>query len=116
MAKFGESGDLLKCSFCGKTQKQVRKLIAGGGVYLNGGLLHEVGDLLVRSEFEARFRDKGIMSPYLAEIPVELVSDPASSLIGASLLYRQQVGWAEERGVTGGTVVARATPGIGRPP
>ena len=33
MAKFGE-GDLLKCSFCGKTQKQVKKLIAGPGVYI----------------------------------------------------------------------------------
>jgi len=34
MAKFGEGGDLLKCSFCGKSQKQVRKLIAGPGVYI----------------------------------------------------------------------------------
>ncbi|AXV06189.1 ATP-dependent Clp protease ATP-binding subunit ClpX [Euzebya pacifica] len=34
MAKFGEGGDLLKCSFCGHTQKQVKKLIAGPGVYI----------------------------------------------------------------------------------
>jgi len=34
MPKFGEGGDLLKCSFCGKSQKQVRKLIAGPGVYI----------------------------------------------------------------------------------
>ena len=34
MAKFGESGELLKCSFCGKSQKQVKKLIAGPGVYI----------------------------------------------------------------------------------
>ncbi|MEX0755860.1 MAG: ATP-dependent Clp protease ATP-binding subunit ClpX [Actinomycetota bacterium] len=33
MAKFGDS-DLLKCSFCGKSQKQVKKLIAGPGVYV----------------------------------------------------------------------------------
>ncbi len=33
MARLGE-GELLKCSFCGKTQKQVRKLIAGPGVYI----------------------------------------------------------------------------------
>ena len=32
--KIGESSDLLKCSFCGKTQKQVKKLIAGPGVYI----------------------------------------------------------------------------------
>ena len=34
MARMQESADLLKCSFCGKTQKQVKKLIAGGGVYI----------------------------------------------------------------------------------
>jgi len=34
MTKLGESGDLLKCSFCGKSQKQVRKLIAGPSVYI----------------------------------------------------------------------------------
>ena len=34
MARVGESGDLLKCSFCGKSQKQVKKLIAGPGVYI----------------------------------------------------------------------------------
>ena len=34
MARIGESVDLLKCSFCGKSQKQVRKLIAGPRVYI----------------------------------------------------------------------------------
>jgi ATP-dependent Clp protease ATP-binding subunit ClpX len=29
-----ESSEMLKCSFCGKSQKQVRKLIAGPGVYI----------------------------------------------------------------------------------
>jgi len=33
MARIGDS-DLLKCSFCGKSQKQVKKLIAGPGVYI----------------------------------------------------------------------------------
>ena len=34
MAKFTDTGELLKCSFCGKSQKQVKKLIAGPGVYI----------------------------------------------------------------------------------
>jgi ATP-dependent Clp protease ATP-binding subunit ClpX len=34
VAKFGEGSELLKCSFCGKSQKQVKKLIAGPGVYI----------------------------------------------------------------------------------
>lgn len=34
MARVGETSDLFKCSFCGKSQKQVKKLIAGPGVYI----------------------------------------------------------------------------------
>src|SRR5690606_12557850 len=34
VARMGESSDVLKCSFCGKSQKQVIKLIAGPGVYI----------------------------------------------------------------------------------
>ena len=34
MATTHDSASLLKCSFCGKSQQQVRKLIAGGGVYI----------------------------------------------------------------------------------
>ena len=34
MAKFGDTGELLQCSFCGKSQKQVKRLIAGPGVYI----------------------------------------------------------------------------------
>src|SRR6201988_4653663 len=34
MARIGDGCDLLKCSFCGKSQKQVKKLIAGPGVYI----------------------------------------------------------------------------------
>ena len=34
MLKFGDDKGQLKCSFCGKTQEQVRKLVAGPGVYI----------------------------------------------------------------------------------
>jgi ATP-dependent Clp protease ATP-binding subunit ClpX len=34
LAKFTDGSDLLKCSFCGKTQRHVKKLIAGPGVYI----------------------------------------------------------------------------------
>jgi len=34
MFKFNEEKGHLKCSFCGKTQEQVRKLVAGPGVYI----------------------------------------------------------------------------------
>src|SRR5690554_8236643 len=34
MFKFGDEKGQLKCSFCGKAQEQVKKLIAGPGVYI----------------------------------------------------------------------------------
>ena len=34
VARTGSGADLLKCNFCSKSQKQVRKLIAGPGVYI----------------------------------------------------------------------------------
>ncbi|MDR5694896.1 MAG: ATP-dependent Clp protease ATP-binding subunit ClpX [Armatimonadota bacterium] len=34
MFRFGDERDRVKCSFCGKTQDQVRKLVAGPGVYI----------------------------------------------------------------------------------
>ena len=34
MLKFGDEKGQLKCSFCGKNQDQVRKLVAGPGVYI----------------------------------------------------------------------------------
>ena len=34
MIKFNDEKGQLKCSFCGKNQEQVRKLVAGPGVYI----------------------------------------------------------------------------------
>lgn len=34
MSRLSEGNELLKCAFCGKSQKQVRKLIGGSGVYI----------------------------------------------------------------------------------
>ncbi len=34
MAKYNDEKNQLKCSFCGKTQDQVKKLVAGPGVYI----------------------------------------------------------------------------------
>jgi len=34
VARISDGSDLLKCNFCGKSQKQVAKLIAGPGVYI----------------------------------------------------------------------------------
>ena len=60
MAKFGEGGELLKCSFCGKSQKQVKKLIAGPGVYICDeciDLCNEIIEEELAQSTEVRFDD-----------------------------------------------------------
>jgi ATP-dependent Clp protease ATP-binding subunit ClpX len=46
-ARIGETGDLLKCNFCGKTQKQVKKLIAGPGVYICDECIELCNEIIV---------------------------------------------------------------------
>ena len=62
MAKFGEGGELLKCSFCGKTQKQVKKLIAGPGVYICDECIDLCNEII-----EEEFSESSEFS--LAELP-----------------------------------------------
>ncbi len=60
MSRPTDSGDLLKCTFCGKTQKQVRKLIAGPAVYICDeciGLCNEILDEEFAEASEAEFTD-----------------------------------------------------------
>ena len=56
MAAMQESSDLLKCSFCGKSQKQVKKLIAGGGVYICDECI-EVCNEIIEEELNASAGD-----------------------------------------------------------
>jgi ATP-dependent Clp protease ATP-binding subunit ClpX len=53
MTRIGETSDLLKCSFCGKTQKQVKKLIAGPGVYICDECIDLCNEIIVDELTEA---------------------------------------------------------------
>lgn len=46
MTRFTDSTELLKCSFCGKSQKQVVKLIGGPGVYICNECIELCNDLI----------------------------------------------------------------------
>jgi len=62
MAKFSEADALLKCSFCGKSQKQVKKLIAGPGVYICDECIELCNEIIEEELGEATL-------PVLAELP-----------------------------------------------
>lgn len=56
----GKKSDFLKCSFCGKSQNQVKKLIAGPGVYVCNecvDLCNEIIDEELKEEREVDFKD-----------------------------------------------------------
>ncbi len=53
MTRIGETSELLKCSFCGKTQKQVKKLIAGPGVYICDECIDLCNEIIVDELSEA---------------------------------------------------------------
>lgn len=53
MTRIGETSDLLKCSFCGKTQKQVKKLIAGPGVYICDECIELCNEIILEELTEA---------------------------------------------------------------
>ncbi|MDR1808401.1 MAG: ATP-dependent Clp protease ATP-binding subunit ClpX [Propionibacteriaceae bacterium] len=67
MARIGESGDLVKCSFCGKSQKQVRKLIAGPGVYICDECI-DLCNEIIEEELVGPGADVGSALPKPAEI------------------------------------------------
>ena len=50
--------DLLKCSFCGKTQKQVVKLIAGPGVYICDQCIDLCNQIIVEELAQGHFDDE----------------------------------------------------------
>ncbi|HHW15201.1 MAG TPA: ATP-dependent Clp protease ATP-binding subunit ClpX [Firmicutes bacterium] len=71
MFKFGDEKGQLKCSFCGKTQDQVKKLIAGPGVYICDECI-ELCTEIIEEEFNE-------------DVEVELGSIPKPSEIKAIL-------------------------------
>ncbi len=68
MAKHDESR--LKCSFCGKTQDQVKKLIAGPEVYICDECVDLCNEILDEEFFETKETDADALEvPSLADIP-----------------------------------------------
>jgi len=81
-------------TFCGWLGSTVGNLVllygAQGGVYLAGGILPQISEFLMQSDFVERFRDKGAMRPMLERVPVSLIEHGQLGVLGAA-------GWYLER-------------------
>jgi glucokinase len=77
--------------FCGLLGSFVGDLVllygARGGVFLAGGILPQIRELLLTSTFAARFFNKGVMHAYLQQVPVRLMEHGQHGVIGAAGLY-----------------------------
>jgi len=75
-------------TFCGWLGSVVGNLVmlygAQGGVYLAGGILPQIREFLLHSDFVARFRDKGAMRPMLERVPVNLIDHGQLGVLGAA--------------------------------
>lgn len=60
---------------------------ARGGIYLSGGLIELIGDLMDNNVFAQRFCDKGRLSNYLREVPVYKITIAEPEIIGLTTLF-----------------------------
>ena len=84
MTKFGESSDVSKCSFCGKSQKEVGKLIAGpGGVYICNECVKLCDDII---------EEVLVNTPSGAETPASPPSDDRRRSVEARQVLIERLG------------------------
>jgi glucokinase len=60
------------------------KVLSTGGVYLGGGIPPRILSVLASSTFTEAFRDKGRFAPVLTRMPVYVILNPKSALLGAA--------------------------------
>jgi len=78
----------LFCSWLGSVIGDLALALgARGGVFLGGGILPRIADFLLESDFQQSFKAKDQMSHYLADIPVQLVTEGNSALLGAAAWF-----------------------------
>ncbi|KAA9150667.1 ATP-dependent Clp protease ATP-binding subunit ClpX [Microbacterium lushaniae] len=79
MARIGESADLFKCSFCGKSQKQVQQLIAGPGVYICDECVELCNEIIEERMAES---SSGVVSDFDLPKPREIFSFLEEYVVG----------------------------------
>ncbi len=74
----------------GVASDKAMSICSGRGVYIGGGIMPNLLDLLPRSNFINRYQNKGPMTAYAKEIPVHIITNNHVSLIGAATRFAAQ--------------------------
>ncbi len=75
------------CALLGGFAGDLAVLFKAAAVWLAGGILPSIRDLLLTSEFRARFLNKGVMREFLGNVPVRLIEHGQLGVIGAACLH-----------------------------
>ncbi|MET0026003.1 MAG: glucokinase [Candidatus Thiodiazotropha sp.] len=67
-----------------ETANHALKIMARGGVFLGGGIAPKILPLFEKHDFVAQFQAKGRMSPLLASMPLRVVLNDKTALLGAA--------------------------------
>lgn len=79
-----EAVDLFLSAYGAQAGNLALTIMAFGGVYIGGGIITKMLPQLSTSDFFPAFLDKGRHAALMAEIPVHVILNPATSQIGAA--------------------------------
>jgi glucokinase len=86
-----EALNIFVCVLAAETGNLALRLLATGGVYVGGGIAPKIAKALMHPRFATAFRSKGRMQPLLERIPVYLVTNQRTGLIGAAVYGTKQL-------------------------
>ena len=76
--------DVFVAAYGDEASNLALKLMASGGVYLGGGIAPRIVDKLKGPAFMEAFTAKGRLGPLLATIPVRVIMNDDTALLGAA--------------------------------
>lgn len=79
-----ETMNIFAAAFGAKAGNLGLTLLAGGGIYLGGGIAPKVLNVMQNGKFKEAFLDKGRMRPILEAMPVRIILDDTCALLGAA--------------------------------
>jgi len=97
-----EAVDLFCASLGSFAGNLAMTFMAGGGVYLAGGFLSSMFDLLHRSDFATRFLHGRSVRTFLERVPVRVMEHGQNGVLGAARFYidRRRLGQAARQTMT----------------
>ncbi|HYG04800.1 MAG TPA: glucokinase [Stenotrophomonas sp.] len=78
------------CGLLGSLAGDLALTFGASAIYLAGGIPAQIKPQLLQGVFAARFVNKGVLAPVVAQVPVWLVEHGQLGLIGAAAWYQQR--------------------------